>query len=819
MGKVRKNKRLTGIILTLVMLLTVLSPLGGTGKVYAAWGETNVRSNLTMSRAEWMRGTGGSSFKIKVKVRCKKPAVDQMASGSSLSIGDIYAQINNRVTGTDSGQYAALMTVNSGDSSKYQVASNSDGSNTITLTETLSWSSLTGSETNGALYFSSKTATVREELQAAHSAAGTALAAAPPRNNGIDAVGTPSKTVMQAEIMSALESLTEAETAFTAGDYTDAALKLAEISDMITSSGHMDLSSLSEGDLKTHLSNAKSMVEAAEGIADELKTAQDEHRIPKNTDTIYIALSVYDDGNEILLDKQIAVTYGEENDDDTVAKTNISTCTIDAIPNQAYTGAAITPGLTIHNGDSVLTKGTDYSVSYSNNTNVGTATATVTGKGNYEGSATANFTIVPQSANFTISSVSDQQYTGKNITPSVTVKVGSTTLTKNVDYTLSYSNNKLPGKATITVNGIGSYTGTATKNFNIKCKITKTKIAAVKNQLYNKKLITPNPKITIGNKTLKKGTDYTLSYKNNRKKGKATITIKGKGYFTGTTTTTFKIVAKTKLTSQNTTIKFTSILNKGDATTYTGKEIKPKVLVKCNGTELVEGEDYTVKYLNNKNAGTARVKITGINLYSQKVYKDFTIKKAKWVIDADDVMVTYSTRKQTVRILSDKQSQGIYTYRSSYLSNYDIAYGKGKISIPAKICNKYTLTLNRKEDENYLAASKKITVSVAPPKTKITSIKNSKSKTLSLKFKEVKINLSKRNPYDVRYDVLISTKSNFKFADTYSTNKTSLDIKKLKKGQTYYVKVRTRVEPTFLSNIFKEVYSDWSDAKKITITK
>ena len=67
---------------------------------------------------------------------------------------------------------------------------------------------------------------------------------------------------------------------------------------------------------------------------------------------------------------------------------------IEAIADQTYTGEAIEPTVTVQDGSTVLTLGTDYTVAYSNNVNTGTATVTVTGMGNYSGTATANFTIL-----------------------------------------------------------------------------------------------------------------------------------------------------------------------------------------------------------------------------------------------------------------------------------------------------------------------------------------------------------------------------------------------------------------------------------------
>ncbi|MDO4273770.1 MAG: leucine-rich repeat protein [Eubacteriales bacterium] len=86
-----------------------------------------------------------------------------------------------------------------------------------------------------------------------------------------------------------------------------------------------------------------------------------------------------------------------------------------------------------------------------------------------------------------VSAVKDQVYTGKALTPLVTVKVNGKTLKNKTDYTISYKNNKAIGTATVTITGKGSYTGSVKKTFNIipkkgasytvsglKYKITKT---------------------------------------------------------------------------------------------------------------------------------------------------------------------------------------------------------------------------------------------------------------------------------------------------------------------------------------------------------
>ena len=60
--------------------------------------------------------------------------------------------------------------------------------------------------------------------------------------------------------------------------------------------------------------------------------------------------------------------------------------------------------------------------------------------------------------------------------------------------------------------------------------------------MYTGKFCTPKPTVTLAGKTLREGTDYTLSYKNNIEVGTATVAIVGKGNYAGAKTATFQIV-------------------------------------------------------------------------------------------------------------------------------------------------------------------------------------------------------------------------------------------------------------------------------------
>ena len=296
----------------------------------------------------------------------------------------------------------------------------------------------------------------------------------------------------------------------------------------------------------------------------------------------------------------------------------VSGCTISSISNQTYTGSAISPSVTVSLGGNSLTNGTDYTVSYSNNTNVGTATVTVTGKGDYSGTKTATFKIVAKPiSGTTISSIANQTYTGYALTPAVTVKDGTKTLINGTDYTVSYSNNVNLGTATVTVTGKGNYSGTKSVSFKIVAKsISGATISSISDQTYTGSAITPAVTVKDGTKTLTNGTDYTVSYSNNVNVGTATVTVTGKENYSETKSASFKIVAKS---ISNSTIS--SIADQ----TYTGSALTPAVTVKDGTKTLVSGTDYTVSYSNNVNVGTATVTITGKGNYTGTKTANFTI--------------------------------------------------------------------------------------------------------------------------------------------------------------------------------------------------
>lgn len=196
----------------------------------------------------------------------------------------------------------------------------------------------------------------------------------------------------------------------------------------------------------------------------------------------------------------------------TISTLDITKAKINAIPNQSYVGASVTPIPTITYANRQLTNGVDFTVTYSNNNFPGTGKATITGIGNFKGSKELTFKIVGDISKATVTGLSPITETGNAITvanfPAFRVSLGKD-LVANTDYTLAYANNTLPGIATITITGKGSYTGKLTVNFTI-----------------NKKSSAPSGATKVSgdyvNKKYKKANISSL------KKGKKSITVKWK---------------------------------------------------------------------------------------------------------------------------------------------------------------------------------------------------------------------------------------------------------------------------------------------------
>lgn len=240
-----------------------------------------------------------------------------------------------------------------------------------------------------------------------------------------------------------------------------------------------------------------------------------------------------------------------------VSGRKISDCKISAIADQKYTGKPITPLPVITCNGTRLKKNTDYTVRYSDNTKIGTAKCIITGKGNYEGQKTVSFKIVSKSSKAGKSGGSSSKTGKSGDSSSKTGKSGSSS---------SQADNS----------------GTRSAKFTVKLSAT--------TYTYNGTAKKPTVKVTAGKKTVPK-TQYTVTYKNNKNVGKATVTVKGKGDYKG-----YQGEATFKIELKKTALKSASSPAAGE--------------IKAGWTADTQADSYQLQACTNKSFSSGVKKLT-----------------------------------------------------------------------------------------------------------------------------------------------------------------------------------------------------------------
>ena len=206
------------------------------------------------------------------------------------------------------------------------------------------------------------------------------------------------------------------------------------------------------------------------------------------------------------------------------------------VSDKTYTGSEIAPKFKlVYNGQTLSYS--RYTLSYENNINVGTAKVTATGIGNYGGSVTAYFKILPKSATPKIHL--DQTkfvYDATLKTPEVTsVTIGSSeTPIDASEYEVQYpDNSKNAGTYSVKVTFNGNYSGSATKNFVIEPQTLKEAEVKLSKRTYtySGKECKPSVTVIVDGVTLKKGTDYKVTYSDNKKVGYGSVRVEGIGNY------------------------------------------------------------------------------------------------------------------------------------------------------------------------------------------------------------------------------------------------------------------------------------------------
>ena len=323
----------------------------------------------------------------------------------------------------------------------------------------------------------------------------------------------------------------------------------------------------------------------------------------------------------------------------TIKKLGISASAVSGTGNKVYTGSAIKPVPAVKVGGRTLKNGTDFTVSYKNNTEPGTATLKVTGKGNYSGSVSKTFKITARAINDVEVTVPDTVFTGEQVRPDVVVSYGSYQFISDSDYTLSFKDNINIGTASVVVTGKNHLSGSRTVTFPIeKADISNTEIA-VKNATFTGSAIKSGVDVRLGNVTLKEGTHYTLSYKNNVNAGTAQVTISGKGSLEGAVTKSFTI-AKADISKA-------SISASG---TYAPDGVKIGINAKF-GNYTLKSSDYS--FTAPTAAGEQTLTISGNGNFSGKTTVKCNVAKADIANAKSSLSLSTDGKGYTVTVIYD----------------------------------------------------------------------------------------------------------------------------------------------------------------------
>ena len=421
-------------------------------------------------------------------------------------------------------------------------------------------------------------------------------------------------------------------------------------------------------------------------------------------------------------------------------------------------------------------------------------------------------------------------YTGSSIEPAVSLLVDVNcdgqpiTLTEGTDYCLSYENNINVGTATVFITGIGRYNGQIKTTFAITRAANTVKTGKT---AYSYNGSTKDRTFNLGAGCYG-GAKLTYSSNNSSNisvDASGNVTIKA-GYI-GTATITVKAAACSNYLAAKTTVTVTSNYIKNTITLTTAKYIKNgsnkvrtfSIGATAKGKAKLTYASDNAKILVDTSGevtipagfiGTANITVTAAKtgIYKKTtVTVPITVSRISNTITASNI--TRYTGIGVIRIPVGATCLGDATMTYTSDNSKITVSSAGQITIPKNFVGKATITITAAKKGIYKKTTRSITLTVKPLKTNILKMTNKSGLKLKLTWEGV----TSAGGYDLQY----ATNSSFTDAQTISiTDKTTTvyTITGLKKGKTYYVRVRTWKK---VSGI---VYrSGWSGVQSLKITQ
>ncbi len=288
----------------------------------------------------------------------------------------------------------------------------------------------------------------------------------------------------------------------------------------------------------------------------------------------------------------------------------------------------------------------------------------------------------------------------------VRVYHGNKLLVLSQDYTLKYARNTKAGTASLTVTGKGNYTGTLTKDFEIRpLSLSEDDVMMILNKdvfLYNGKTQRPTLSLEYKGIKLKNKTDYILSYEDPSSKGEASqkkeygLFIELTGNYEGTLSSSYVILPKQGQLKPLSSLKLSSLKTQ---TYEEGKIFEPVLVLKDGNYELVKEEDYTLTYKGNDRAGTAYAVAEGKGNYTGTLVKPFKI--APIGLSAKNVTISGMIGEMTYDGLEKQQSLTLVHNGKTLIqdADYTLSYKNnikaGTAAVTVKGINNYKGSFNK----------------------------------------------------------------------------------------------------------------------------
>ena len=483
-----------------------------------------------------------------------------------------------------------------------------------------------------------------------------------------------------------------------------------------------------------------------------------------------------------------------------------------------YDGNEKKPAVTVKNGSILLEEDVDYSVEYRDNINAGTAAVILTGLGDYEGNREESFTIKKAAPSLS--------FKNTEVVKKTTDGSFTNTLTKTTDGAITYASNNTSvavvnassGKVTIKRAGTAVITASAAAGQNYSAGkasyVLTINAVDIKNSkvvfpnadyTYNGKAFEPAPVVTLNGIELVSGTDYKTAYRNNVNAGTATITINGTGSYTGTKTADFKI---NKAAQSITAKAAASSVAVGKTTTVS--------ITGAKGTKSYKSSDTTIATVTSagkvtaKKVGTVRITATSAATSNYNAAsKTVTIK----VLPAVTSSLTASNQATGIKLTWKKVSgaTGYKVYRNSTLIK-TITNGSIVTYTDAKAntnMTRYIYKVVAKGPAGDSPFARTVTA-YRVNRPALSSVTNSAASMMTVKWTRT----ARATGYQIKYSTSKTFASDNGTVSAYGGTADSRRIADLKRGKTYYVKIRAY---KVVGNAL--YWSEWSPTKTVRISK